>query len=257
MNLNLDNKRVLITGASRGIGFAIAEGFLNEGAKVIIVARSQTNLSIAENLLKKKYGNKNINAYKCDCTKSNELTDLSDKILSKWGSIDIVVANVGDGKSVNDVVPNLDQWKLCWDKNFNSALYTSRIFIPILKNSKGTLLFISSIAGLEAFGAPTDYATAKTAVCSLAKNMAQKLGEDVRVNVIAPGNIFIKDGEWDKKIQSNAKHIEEIIDRVVPMKRFGKPEEVADAAVFLCSDRAKFITGSVLTVDGGQTLKVI
>ncbi len=109
---------------------------------------------------------------------------------------------------------------------------------------------------MEAFGAPVDYATAKTAVAALAKNMARKLGQAVRINVLAPGNVWFSGGAWDEKIKQDSERVNKMIESTVPMNRFGTPDEMADAAVFLCSERASFITGSVLVVDGGQTVGV-
>jgi len=167
-----------------------------------------------------------------------------------------VVANIGDGRSVSDPLPDSVQWKKTWDNNFESALHTARTFLPLLKKSKGCLLFISSITAMEAFGAPVDYSTAKTAVSALAKNMARKLAQDIRINVLAPGNVYFEGGSWDDKIKQDSNRVKDIIKSTVPMNRFGTPEEIADAAVFLCSDRAKFITGSLLVVDGGQTVGI-
>ena len=165
--------------------------------------------------------------------------------------------NVGDGQSVPDALPEDEQWQKTWSSNFESALITARTFLPMLKKTKGCLLFISSITGLEAFGAPTDYSTAKSAIIAMAKNMARKLASDnVRVNVIAPGNVYFKGGSWDEKIQQDKKRVDEIIKSTVPMNRFAIPQEIADSAVFLCSDRASFITGATIVVDGGQTVGV-
>jgi 3-oxoacyl-[acyl-carrier protein] reductase len=125
-----------------------------------------------------------------------------------------------------------------------------------MKKSKGVLLFISSIAGMEAFGAPTDYSTAKSAIIALAKNMARKLAPNIRVNVIAPGNVYFEGGSWDEKIKQDKIRVDEIIKSTVPMNRFATPQEIADSAVFLCSNRASFITGTTLVVDGGQTVGV-
>ena len=126
----------------------------------------------------------------------------------------------------------------------------------MLEKSQGVLLFVSSIAGMEAFGAPTDYSVAKTAVIALSKNMARKLAPNVRVNVIVPGNVYFEGGSWDEKIQQNKKHVDSIIKSTVPMNRFATPQEIASSAVFLCSDRASFVTGVTLVVDGGQTVGV-
>jgi 3-oxoacyl-[acyl-carrier protein] reductase len=256
MNLGLKDKIVLITGASRGIGASIAEGFLKEGAHVIIVSRGSDNLYEVEKFLRDKYSNSKIYAEKCDCTNVNSLNDLKDKLERLVGSLDIVVSNIGDGRSVADVIPGGEQWKKTWSINFESALYTARTFLPMLEESRGNVLFISSIAAMEAIGAPVDYSTAKTAVIALAKNMARKLKNKVRVNIIAPGNIIFKGSSWDVKAKKSPEKVAQIIKSTVPMNRFGLPEEIADSAVFLCSDRASFITGSILVIDGGQTVGI-
>ena len=257
MNLNLDNKKVLITGASRGIGLAVAESFLQEDAKTCLVSRGSKALFENEKKLQDIYGLENSFACKCDCTNIESLNSLKNRVKDKWGSLDIIIVNVGDGRSVPDALPDDEQWQKTWNSNFESALQTARTFLPMLEKSKGCLLFISSIAGLEAFGAPTDYSTAKTAIIALAKNMARKLAPDVRVNVIAPGNVYFEGGSWDEKIKQDKKRVDEIIKSTVPMNRFATPQEIADSALFLCSDRASFITGTALVIDGGQTVGVM
>lgn len=256
MDLELSNKRVLITGASMGIGLAMAKKFLDEGANVLIVSRGSDNLFENEKNLQSEYGVSKISAEPCDCTSPTSLSELRDKVHDKWGGIDIVIANVGDGRSVPDPIPSEEQWNKTWSNNFDSALYTARTFLPLLQKSNGCLLFVSSITAMEAFGAPVDYSTAKTAIAALAKNMARKLAKEVRVNVLAPGNVYFSGGSWDEKIKQDPERVKNIIETTVPMNRFGTPEEMADAAIFLCSERAKFITGSVLVVDGGQTVGV-
>ena len=258
MNLGLDGKRCLVTGASRGIGLAIAESFLQEGAKTCLVSRGPNALFKSEKKLQDTYGLESTFACKCDCINIESLNGLKNRVKDQWGCLDIVVVNVGYGRSVPDALPDHEQWQKTWNSNFESALQTARAFLPMLEDSKGCLLFVSSIAGMEAFGAPTDYSTAKSAIISLAKNMARKLAsENVRVNVIAPGNVYFKGGSWDEKIQKDKKRVDEIIKLTVPMNRFATPQEIADSAVFLCSDRASFITGTTLVVDGGQTVGVL
>tara|TARA_B100000242_G_scaffold273048_1_gene226379 strand:+ start:16501 stop:17274 length:774 start_codon:yes stop_codon:yes gene_type:complete len=255
MNLKLNNKKILVTGASRGIGLAIAKSFLQEGAKTCLVSRGSSALYENEKNLSNNYGLENVVAFKCDCTDINSLKILKNKVENYWNSLDVVVVNVGDGSSVSDALPEDERWKKTWDINFESALQTARVFLPILKKSKGCLLFVSSIAGIEAFGAPTDYSTAKAAIIALAKNMARKLAcNNVRVNVIAPGNVYFEGGSWDKKIQKDKIHVDKIIKSSVPMNRFATPQEIADSVVFICSDRASFITGATLVVDGGQAV---
>ena len=257
MNLELSDKRVLVTGASRGIGSAIAEGFLKEGAKVCITSRGSERLFETEERLKKNYDGSKVLREKCDCTDPKQLSYLAKRIQEEWKSLDVLIANVGDGQSTSEPLPDHEQWEKVWNTNFESALQTSRVFLPMLQESKGTLLFIASITGLEATGAPVDYSTAKTAVIALAKNMARKLGNAVRVNVVAPGNVMFPDSSWEKKLKENPEKVKEIIKSNVPMNRFGKPEEIANATIFLCSEKASFITGSFLVIDGGQTSGII
>jgi len=256
MDLGLKNKRVLVTGASRGIGLEIARHFLQEGAKVAISSRGQEQLTKAENELMSQFGKENVLAQVCNFTQVDAVNGLAEYIEDQWFGIDIVVANIGDGRSVSDPIPQQEQWQNLWNVNFETSLITARTFYPMLENSSGTLLFVSSITALEAFGAPVDYSTAKSAVIAFSKNLARKVADKVRVNVIAPGNVNFPGGSWDEKIKQDPDRVEKIIKLTVPMKRFGTPDEIADAALFLCSERASFITGSVLVVDGGQTVGI-
>ena len=257
MNLNLNNKKVLITGASRGIGLSIAKEFLGEKAKVCIVSRGSDQLFSNEEKLQGIYGEKNIFASRCDCSDIESLNNLSTTIKETWEQLDIIVINVGDGQSVVDSIPNDDDWKKNWNNNFESALQTARTFLPMLKESCGVILFISSIAGMEVIGAPTDYSTAKAAIIALAKNMSRKVAPNIRVNVISPGNVYFDGGSWDKKIKQDKKRVDEMIKTSVPMNRFAIPRDISSSAVFLCSDKASFITGVTLVIDGGQTIGVM
>jgi 3-oxoacyl-[acyl-carrier protein] reductase len=118
MNLGLSSKIVLVTGASRGIGASIAEGFVKEGAHVIIVSRGSQNLYEVEKSLKDRYPNSTIHAEKCDCTDVNALNDLKNKLDQVYGRLDVVVANIGDGASVADVIPGDEHWQKTWSVNF-------------------------------------------------------------------------------------------------------------------------------------------
>ncbi len=256
MQLNLNDKRVLITGSSKGIGFGIAKNFLIEGAKVCITSRGTTHLNKAKKEFSEFFGREKVVAFECDFTDIENIESLKGKIVEKWGGIDIVVSNIGDGQSSSEPLPNNQFWERTWGSNFESALHTSRIFLPLLEESNGNILFISSIAGMEAFGAPVDYSTAKAAVIALAKNMSKKLANKVRVNVLAPGNIWFQDGVWDRKMNNNKKEVMSNIELTVPMNRLGTVQEIADTAIFICSDRSSFTTGAVFIVDGGQTHSV-
>ena len=118
----------------------------------------------------------------------------------------------------------------------------------------GSIIFIGSIAGLETVGAPVAYAAGKSALPAITKSMARELGPlGVRVNLICPGNFIFDGGRWSAKRTENPERIDAIIAESVPLQRFGAPREIADVAAFIASDRAQFMTGSTIVVDGGQT----
>ena len=248
-------KNVVIIGGSKGIGLSISNKFLQEKNIVHIISRNRAK-NLEEDLLEEIEGK--VFFYNCDATKIDELSSVRKKILNNSDSnIDIVVCNVGNGSGTNKYIQDVDEWDKSWQTNFNSPVFSSRIFLDDLKTTKGVLLFITSIAGIEDLGAPVSYSVAKSAVESYSKILSRRLGPDVRVNTIAPGNIFIQGGTWDKKLKDNPSAVKKMIESQVPMKRFGKPEEVSELAFFLCSDKASFITGSCFVIDGGQTKTII
>lgn len=258
MELGLKDKRVVVTGSSRGIGLAIAEGFLGEGSKVLLTSRNFAALKELQTRLSVRFPTENILVFECDFTDPEEIENLKEHIIQMWGELDILVANVGSGKSVPDAIPPKEHFGAVFNQNFDAAVNTVREFLLLIKKSKGNILFISSIAGMETFGAPTDYSVAKSAVIAFSKNLARKVAIDgIRVNCIAPGNIYFENGAWGEKMKVNPEQIKKLIEATVPMNRFGKPEEIADATLFLCSKRASFITGVCLVVDGGQTVGIL
>jgi len=245
---------VLIAGASRGIGFAMAGAFLREGARVVMLARDPDKLNESAQHLRQIYGEDCVLTFSVDCADASKWPQVIAETESVWGGLDVVIANAGDGRGPQNALPDADRFASAWRSNFRTAEETARATLPLLELSNGCLMFISSIAGLEEIGAPTDYAVAKTALMSLSKRLARKLAPTVRVNCLAPGNVYFPGGSWDTKNQANPKHVKAFIETTVPMRRFGTPEEIANAAVFLCSERAGFITGTCLLVDGGQTV---
>jgi len=255
MNLK-HNKTVFISGGSKGIGLATVEAFLKEDCNVVFISRESSTNKVIQDELREKFGIERVIGIAADATCDLDIRNALESTKQKFGSIDILVSNVGDGRSVSDPISGKDQFEKVWKQNFQTAEILARVGIDYINQDKGCMVFISSIAGLEAFGAPTDYSVAKSAVISLSKNLARKLAPNIRVNCIAPGNIFFEGGSWDEKLRENPERVHQIIQSTVPMKRFGTPREIADAVLFLCSDRASFITGSCLVIDGGQTVGI-
>src|SRR3989338_3237833 len=254
MDLNLKNSVVLVTGSSRGIGRAIAESFLSEGARVIISGRQREDLDDIHKKLSTKFNSDNIMCFKGDLIDKKSIKNCLNSILSKWGAIDILVANVGSGK-VNKKQDG-EEWRRVFQLNFGGAVEIASQTVPIMQaRKKGSIVFIASIAGLESIGAPLPYAAAKAALIDFSKNLSRQVASNnTRVNTVAPGNIKFPGGRWEEIINKNPSVLD-MIRREVPMGRFGKPEEIASAVTFLASDKASFVTGACVVVDGGQTRK--
>lgn len=256
MDLELTDRVIVVTGASRGIGFATAEALLKEGARVILIARDANQLDIVSKQLNTTFATSRFLTISVDCGDETSLRNASLEIEQEFGQVYGVVANIGDGQSIKDPIPEMDQWNTSWRTNFETALVTAMVFAPILRAQEGSIVFVSSIAGIESIGAPTDYSTAKAALIAFAKNLSVKLAPNVRVNVVAPGNILVPGGAWDSRLQNDPESISNMIRLNVPLNRFGNPHEIADAIMFLSSPRSAFTTGSVFRVDGGQTVSI-
>jgi 3-oxoacyl-[acyl-carrier protein] reductase len=251
MNLELTDYQVLIIGGTKGIGLSIAKSFLLEGAVVHVISRNNMNHIRIE--LEKNYPS-NIYFYQSDATIEDSLNHTYPQILqNSKNKIDILIANVGNGTGVLDPVPNKEDWDSSWNINFNSALNSIRVFSEKISESNGAITFISSIAGIEYIGAPISYSTAKTALIAFSKSLSHKLAPSVRVNVVAPGNILVENGTWDKKMKTNPEFITSMINEKVPLKRFGLPDEISNFVLFISSPKASFITGGCFVIDGGQT----
>ena len=143
MDLGLTHKRFLVTGASRGIGKAIAAAFLAEGSRVALVARGEVPIRQTALELSHQAEAGNVLDFVADCTDEIVLKKVCEQIIKKWGGLDGVIANVGDGRSVPDPIPDVEQWSKIWSTNFETALNTARVFLPLLQKSLGNFLFIS------------------------------------------------------------------------------------------------------------------
>ena len=259
MDLGLRDKVVLISGSSKGIGRSIALGFAQEKAKVVITGRDEGVVHGTVKAIEDLCGFDSAFGFAGDLTENKCIESCVNSVHQRWGKLDIVIANLGSGKGERGWDVGDKDWDRLMELNFLSGMKIVRQTIPLLKKNAGSnIIFISSIAGMENLGAPPAYEAAKSAVISYSKYLATTLAkESIRVNVIAPGNIIFPGSTWDEKIQKDPDGVARLIESDVPMNRMGTPGEVANAVLFLASNKAEFITGACLVVDGGQTRSLV
>lgn len=255
MDLGLQDMVTFIAGSSRGIGLAIARAFLREGARAVITGRNAESLEEARALLAAESEARRVLSIQGDMTNPKEIRHALDEALTTFGGIDAVVANVGSGTTRGGWELNLDDWQLALNINLLGSMVLASAALPhLIARGGGSITFTSSIAGCEAINASVTYSAAKAAVQSAMKSLSHLVGPyGVRVNAVAPGNVLFPGGTWERKLAERREFFEQYIQSEVPLQRFGRPEEIADAVVFLASERASFITGACLVVDGGQT----
>ena len=247
MKLELDGRVALVTGASRGIGLAIARTLAAEGARVALAARGHDGLkqAVAE------IGGK-VSHHAADVTDPAAALALVRDVEKQWGSIDILICNVGSGASVPPGTETDTEWRRVLDANLFAALNMIGAARPHMRRG-GAIVCISSIAGLAALGAPVAYSASKAALNATVRGLARPLAEvGIRINAVAPGNILFDGGTWARKLAENKQGVDDMLAREVALRRLGTPEEIADVTTFLASPRAAFITGTVIVADGGQ-----
>jgi 3-oxoacyl-[acyl-carrier protein] reductase len=255
MDLGLSGKVALVTGASRGIGRAIALGLAAEGARVVMCARNAADLETAVREARARGAAETAAVgVPADVTTPAGVAALVDTALGAYGGIDVVVNNVG-GSGARDFASTDDaDLQSVLERNLFPALRVSRAALPHLTaRGGGAIILIASVFGREAGGGPS-YNAAKAAEISLAKAMARDLAvTGIRVVSVAPGSILFPGGGWDRRQKADPEGIAAFVKREIPWGRFGTPEEVADVVTFLCSARAAWITGACVPVDGGQS----
>jgi NAD(P)-dependent dehydrogenase (short-subunit alcohol dehydrogenase family) len=248
MNLELDEKVILVTGSSSGIGFEIAKLFHREGCNLAINGRDRQKLLAAESSLPGSVG------FEGDFACQLQASDVINKVIEKFGRLDTLVCNVGSGKSVPPGGETVEEWNRVFSQNLWATTNAVEAAKSFLKDSKGSIICISSICGIEVInGAPITYSVAKAALNAYVKGMARPLGKDgIRINAVAPGNILFDTSVWARKIKENPTAVNEMLKENVALGFLGKPTDVACVVAFLASSVSGFVTGSIWTTDGGQ-----
>lgn len=258
MDLGIDGCKALITGSTHGIGKGIAMMLLKEGCSVTVTGRNQKKLQQAINDFTVVAEEQRVQGFTCDFTNEAEVAHLAEQMQLSWGHLDILVCNVGSGRSVPPLHETVQEWRKVVDTNLFTATATVQHCLPLLKRSlKPSIVFIASICGVEALGAPVTYSVAKTGLIALAANWAAPLGRlGIRINVVSPGNIMFPGSVWEEKQDTRPDQVEEMLKKEVPLGRFGSIDDIVAAVAFLVSPKASFITGTNLVVDGGQTRNI-
>lgn len=247
MDLKLKGKKVLVTGGSKGIGRAIAEAFVREGATVGVTARGREALEAVRQAL-------GVSIYPGDVLKSADRVRVFEQFIQEHGTIDILINNAGGSMGGGALDTDIEVFEEAFRLNYLSAVHFSKMAAEVMKEKRsGAIVNISSIYGRESGGKIT-YNNAKAALISFTKGFADEvIRYGIRVNGVAPGAILHPTGNWIKRQEADPEGIRRFIDTHIPAGRFGTVEEVANVVVFLASEKASWIVGATINVDGGQS----
>lgn len=251
MNLDLRGKIAVITGGTTGIGLRIAHAFANEGANVAICGRGATALASAASELQQA-GVRAV-GYEADVTDPSQAAAFIHAVADWAGHIDVLVNNVGGSSGGNLLSATDDEWQFTFNKNLFQAIRMIRNAVPYMP-SGSAIVNITSISGwVEQLSGTLQYGAAKAALIYLTEPLALQLAPSrIRVNAVSPGSISWPGGGWDKFSGQHPEVFTEYLRNGFPGQRLGRPEEVADTVVFLASQRAHWINGRHIAVDGLQ-----
>ena len=251
MDLHLDGKVALVTGASRGLGRATALALAREGADVVIAARNQGPLDeVAEAV--RRLGRR-VLAVSADVGNPADREQLANQAMEFFGQVDVLVSNATALDVYGTDAPDRAFWDAHYNVDLLAAVHLTELLAPAMRQRRsGSIVFVSSISGKVGEGSDHAYGALKAALIAAGKTLATALAKDgIRVNVVAPGGMDEQGSEWERLRMSDPERVT-AIEKSIPMGRLGRPEEVADCIAFLVSERAHWIVGHCLVVDGGQ-----
>ena len=257
MEMGLRNRVAIVAGASQGIGRATAEAFAAEGCRVAICARNAASLKAAAEAITKKHGVEVLDQA-VDVTDASAVHGFVEAVINKFGSADICVTNAGGPPAKGFMAASLEDWRKAVDANFLSAVYFAREVIPHMQRKHwGRIITITSITTKQPVTDLVLSNAVRTSVVGLVKSLANEFGKDgILVNNVGPG--FTATDRLKQLAKTRAQNSGQKEEEIfagwaadAPLKRVGEPREVADAIVWLASERASYITGQTLLVDGG------
>ena len=254
---NLNNKNAVITGGSDGIGLGIAKAFAREGANLLLIGKDPEKLQKAQQALLNEFGVQ-VHTLSADLSKTETVAEVVKGIEELLSKVDILVNNAGLGKFIPFEQVDSTLYDAHFNLNVKAPYFLTQGLLPALVKSKGNVINISSCFAHRMLPnrATTVYSATKGALDSFTKALAFEVGHlGVRVNAIAPGNIFTP--QFNRNLQALTPEkqaaFETMVKEIYPLQHIGTPEDIAKACVFLASDNASWITGTVLAVDGGLT----
>jgi 3-oxoacyl-[acyl-carrier protein] reductase len=249
LDLGLKGKAAIVTGGSRGIGRSIALALADEGCSVAICARGEDALRKTEAEIR----DRGVEAYAAalDLNDAAAIDAFVAGAAANLGRLDVLVNNVG-GTARGDTDEAV--WQGTFDINLMAAIRATNAVLPHMRaQGAGAIIHITSIFGRES-GGGAPYNAMKSAMNSHAKSLALQLApEGIRVNAVAPGSVQHPGGSWDRRVKEDPEGMKRFVEQNIPSGRFGAPEEIADVVVFLASQRARWVTGACINVDGGQS----
>ncbi|MBL7131598.1 MAG: SDR family oxidoreductase [Candidatus Omnitrophica bacterium] len=252
MELGLKGKRTLITGAGRGIGRSISLCLAREGAHVVVVSRTDSDVKALINEMNKE-GQGHYGVTMDLMPEDGPKKLMNDLKKANFGPIDIIVHNLGGTLDITDPLCPIDDWRKVWRFNLEVAIELNLLLLPSMRERGwGRIVHVSSISAMENHG-PITYCAAKAALTAYARSLGRVLApEGIVVTAVLPGAVFTEGGYWDIVSRKEPEHVKKYLAERMAIHRFGKPDEIGNAVTFLCSEEASFFTGSIIPIDGGQ-----
>jgi NAD(P)-dependent dehydrogenase (short-subunit alcohol dehydrogenase family) len=246
MDLELTGKKAVVTGASRGIGRAIALALAQEGVQVALVARSASALEEVAALCPTSQ------PFPVDLCNPNGPESLCRALSESFGSPEIVVHGMGGSLGIRDPFCPIADWRTLWRLNLEAAVELNNLLLADMrKRNWGRIVHLSSVSGQENLG-PVPYCAVKAALTAYVRSMGRVLADaGIVMTALLPGAVYAEGGYWEKSLAERPEHVRKYLDEQLPMHRFGTPVEIARLAVFLCSPLSSLTAGSVFQADGG------